>query len=217
MNCSEEKKAVRGRYLIPVSFKPEKGSAKAPNNTRFKFDVIINTDNNTAGAYSLSGGYGGYGWYGGGGYYDGYGRNNNYRDRGPGRPGRAPDYGRGCDVRNGVASGYIDVTDYVLAELAKTSPNRNFVITVSRVAIKGYTINPASITIRFSIRDDGRMVFNTHAQRADFTYVRDAVAAKKPAHNNPKTGDATNVALWSSMAVTSMAGVVVALKKRMSK
>ena len=114
-------------------------------------------------------------------------------------------------MRNGVASGYIDFTDFVVLN----GLGRNYVITVSRVAMNGYTINLASIVIRVHIDEKGRMTFNTHAQRADFTYVREGVA-KKPAHNNPKTGDAT-IALWSSMAVTSMAGVVVALKKRMFK
>jgi len=92
----------------------------------------------------------------------------------------------------------------------------NYVLNVYRVALKGYTINPASITIRFTITEDGRIRFNTYATRADFTYMREGVA-KKPAHNNPKTSDTTNIALWSSMAMTSMAGVVVALKKRMTR
>ena len=94
--------------------------------------------------------------------------------------------------------------------------DQNYVVTVSRVTMNGFTINPSSITIRFHVDANGRMTFNIHAQRADFTYVYDGVA-KKAAHNNPKTADATNVALWSSMAVTSMAGVVVAAKKRRFK
>ena len=177
------------RHRIPVSFKPERDSARAPNNTRFMFDYTLGKDSNYAGTSFVSGGFGGGGYYNGG-----FG----------GRRAPGSYYGRGYDVRNGVASGYIEV----IAEPG------NYVLTVSRVALRGYTINPASITIRFTILENGRIRFNTNATRADFTYKRDDVA-KKPAHNNPKTGDATNVALWSSMAVTSLAGVVVALKKRM--
>ncbi|MCL1914850.1 MAG: hypothetical protein FWG10_13500 [Eubacteriaceae bacterium] len=183
-------------FKIPVSFKPEKGSAKAPNNTRFMFDYTLGTDSTFASTSYITGGFGGYG----GGYF-GNGRGGYNGRRAPGSYS-----GIGYDVRNGIASGYIAVT---------VAPG-NYVLNVYRVAIKGYTINPASITIRFTVTEDGRIRFNTNATRADFTYKRDDVA-KKPAHNNPKTGDATNVALWSSMAVTSMAGVVVALKKRMFK
>ncbi|MCL1914669.1 MAG: hypothetical protein FWG10_12540 [Eubacteriaceae bacterium] len=177
------------RHRIPVSFKPERDSARAPNNTRFMFDYTLGKDSNYASTSFVSGGFGGGRYYNGG-----FG----------GRRAPGSYYGRGYDVRNGVASGYIEVT---------VEPGNN-VLTVSRVALRGYTINPASITIRFTILENGRICFNTNATRADFTYKRDDVA-KKPVHNNPKTGDATNVALWSSMAVTSMAGVFVALKKRM--
>jgi len=176
-------------HRIPVSFKPERDSARAPNNTWFAFDYTLGRDSNYADTSFVTGGYGG------GGY-------NNWGFGGR----RAPGYGRGYGSSNGVASGYIEIT----AEAG------NYVLTVTRVAIKGYTINPASITIRFTILENGKIRFNTYATRADFTYKRDDVV-KKPAHNNPKTGDATNIALWSSMAVTSMAGVVVALKKRMFK
>ncbi|MCL1914564.1 MAG: hypothetical protein FWG10_12000 [Eubacteriaceae bacterium] len=179
-------------HRIPVSFKPERDSARAPNNTWFAFDYTLGKDSNYADTSYITGGYGGGGYNNWG--YGGFG----------GR--RAPGYGRGYGSSNGVASGYIEIT----AEAG------NYVLTVTRVAIKGYTINPASITIRFTILENGRIRFNTYATRADFTYKRDDVV-KKPAHNNPKTSDATNVALWSSMAVTSMAGVVVALKKRMFK
>ena len=176
-------------HRIPVSFKPERDSARAPNNTWFAFDYTLGRDSNYADTSFVTGGYGG------GGY-------NNWGFGGR----RAPGYGRGYGSSNGVASGYIEIT----AEAG------NYVLTVTRVAIKGYTINPASVTIRFTILENGKIRFNTYATRADFTYKRDDVV-KKPAHNNPKTGDATNIALWSSMAVTSMAGVVVALKKRVFK
>gem|GEM_PF-2856562 len=179
-------------HRIPVSFKPERDSARAPNNTWFAFDYTLGKDSNYADTSYITGGYSGGGYNNWG--YSGFG----------GR--RAPGYGRGYGSSNGVASGYIEIT----AEAG------NYVLTVTRVAIKGYTINPASITIRFTILENGRIRFNTYATRADFTYKRDDVA-KKPAHNNPKTSDATNVALWSSMAMTSMAGVVVALKKRIFK
>ncbi|MCL1915030.1 MAG: hypothetical protein FWG10_14465 [Eubacteriaceae bacterium] len=161
----------------------------------FKFDYTLGRDSNYASTSYITGGYGG-----------GYGYNNRGYGGFGGRRAPGSYYGRGYDVRNGVASGYIEVL---------VEPG-NYVLTVSRVAIRGYTINPASITVRFTVTDTGRLIFNTNATRADFIYKRDDVA-KKPANNNPKTGDATNIALWSSMAVTSMAGVVVALKKRMFK
>lgn len=50
---------------IPVSFKPEKGSAHAPNGTRFKFDYTVGTDSTYASTSYITGSFGGYG----GGYY----------------------------------------------------------------------------------------------------------------------------------------------------
>jgi len=146
-NCLEAKKVLNRRYYIPVSFKPEKGSAKAPNSTRFIYGYTINTDGNYARSSSMSGGLN---WYYNDSLYYNSGRNNSFRgyNRAPGSY-----YDRGYIVRNGVASGNIDVSAFVNENVAKG--NRNFVATVSRVAIKGYTINPA-YTLQH-IRDTRRL------------------------------------------------------------
>ena|GEM_PF-5912541 len=189
---------------IPVSFKPERGSAKAPDNTWFAFDYTLVKDTSIVSGTSYSlGGFDGYYFnnYNFSGY-NGFNNGNSHSRRAPIYGG----YGGGYNAHNGVASGYIPLR----------LETGNYTLTVYKVDMRGYAISPTSVTIRFTIDSHGRVYFNTNATRADFLYRRDEVV-KKPTHNNPKTGDATNIALWSSMAVTSMAGVVVAVKKRRFK
>ncbi|MCL1914020.1 MAG: hypothetical protein FWG10_09130 [Eubacteriaceae bacterium] len=188
------------KIRIPVTFKPEKDSAKAPNNTKFKFDYTLGKDSNFAStSYITGGGYGG-GGFGGGGYGGGgFGGGN----RGGGRRAPGSYFDHGYDCFNGVASGYIEIV---------AEPG-NYVLTVSRVVIKGYTINPASITIRFTILDNGKVRFNTNAQRADFTYVKDGEKVVKKVTDNPKTADLTNIALWGTLAPVCAAGFVFISRK----